>query len=64
MLNKRDLIGEAAGDSLARRLGAVPVSARNRIGLAELIDAAEAQLARTESGPTRRSRVGAVVESF
>ena len=64
VLNKRDLIGEAAGATLARRLGGVPVSARSRTGLAELIDAAEARLARSDSAPASRTRAGSVVESF
>ena len=64
VLNKRDLIGEAAGEALARRLGGVPVSARSRTGLAELIDAAEARLARSDSLPANRTRASAVVESL
>ncbi len=55
VLNKSDLVAPAEVETLARRLGAVPVSAARRTGLERLLAAAEAALsrgvARPPSGP-------------
>jgi GTP-binding protein HflX len=51
VLNKSDLVAPAEADRLARRLGAVPVSAAQRTGLDHLLAAAEAALSRRAARP-------------